>query len=193
MRAIIVCGFVLVSAAAQTPAEKLWTELNEKRDKLPGIHQEITVSRTYKTANGDQSSKWEIILDMAHGQWREESISGSGKHLRIFDGKDLFSMEEGGEEFTRLKRRPKDPDPVPAAYRSKDAEWSKIAEVERIRCGISGQSHECVVLDVPLKPWARSSRPVQVAISGPARSKRAFDVACTENQETACRKTRAGI
>src|SRR5438876_4014616 len=85
--------FCACTSNAQTPATKLWNELKEKREALPGIHQEFEVSQTYKLASGDQSSKRQMILDMSHGQWREKNLWGSSTRVRIFDGKDLFYFE----------------------------------------------------------------------------------------------------
>jgi hypothetical protein len=103
MRFLILFGtlFLALNAGAETPASSLWTELKTKREKLPSLHQEFEITQTYKTATISQSSKRQIVLDMSHGQWREQSSSGSGDYVRIFDGKDLFLMEDGGDEFVR--------------------------------------------------------------------------------------------
>ncbi len=147
-----------LNAGAQTPAGKLWGELAAKREKLPGLHQEFEYIRTLKTATGDQSNKHQIIVDAAPGQWREESVSGSGSHIRIFDGEDLYSMDAGGDEFVRTKRRSKkEGDPVPSPYSLSDPDWSKAVELERRPCGIPGSTHECVFLEVALKKWTRGS------------------------------------
>ena len=143
--------------AAESPASKLWSDLKARREKLPGLHQEFDVSQITKGAHGSQSFKRQIVLDMSQGRWRERSISGSGDHIRIFDGKDLFSMEEGGNEFVRTKRRPKDDDPMPAPYRFNDADWSKAAELERGPCGAPNSGHQCVILQAPLKQWQRTN------------------------------------
>src|ERR1700719_2673980 len=84
------------AAGAESPAGKLWTGLKEKRSKLTNLREEIDVSRTYKLSSGKtQASKWKVILNDDQGRWREESISGSGKRVRIFDNKDLLVMEDG--------------------------------------------------------------------------------------------------
>ncbi len=155
---------MLISAAAlawaaggESPAGKLWTELKEKRSKLTNLREEIDVSRTYKFSTGKtQGSKAKIILNDDRGRWREESISGSGKRVRIFDSREILVMEDGGDEFIRIKRRAKDPDPVPSPYFSVDADWPKAVEKERSSCGLAGKSDLCVLLQVPLKPWARN-------------------------------------
>ena len=159
MRLLILLGilFAALNTAAETPANRLWIELKVKRDSLPGIHQEFDVSQILKTANGNRASKRQIVLDMAQGQWRERTVAGSGNHIRIFDGKGLFWIEEGGDEYVRTKRRSKEEDPAPSAYRLSDPDWSKAVELERHPCGIPGNEHPCVVLDVPLKKWVRST------------------------------------
>jgi thiol-disulfide isomerase/thioredoxin len=130
-------------------------ELKAKREKIPSVHQEFEVLRTFKHARGDQSSKTQIILDMTGIQWREKFVSGSGTRVRIFDGNDVSYMEEDGEEFVRIKRRAKDPDPVPAPYLALQADWSKSKELERLPCGLAKQNHACIILEVRLKPWSR--------------------------------------
>jgi thiol-disulfide isomerase/thioredoxin len=164
MRVIFLFGTALVAlgAGSDTAAGKLWTELKAKRDKLPSLHQEFEVSRTSKTATSSQSSKWQIVLEVSQGQWREKSVSGSGNRLRIFDGKELFWMEEGGEEYVRVKRHPKDPEPVPSPYLAIDVDWSKSQEVERRPCGLPDKDDQCVVLEVRLKPWSRTNSPSNV-------------------------------
>ncbi len=94
---------------------------------------------------------------MSHGKWREKSDTGSGNHIKIFNGKDLFWMEESGNEFVRIKRHDKAEDPGPSAYSFNDPDWRKAVERERRPCGIPGSDHQCVLLEVPLKPWTRNS------------------------------------
>jgi thiol-disulfide isomerase/thioredoxin len=139
------------SSNAKTSAAKLWDELKEKREALPSLHQEFEVSRTFKLVNGEQSSKWQMILDMSHGQWREKIISGSSTQVRIYDGQGLFSLVEGGDEFTRINHRPKDAVPTPSLFGSGDLEWQKAVEVDRKPCGLSGKEQICAVIDVPLR------------------------------------------
>jgi thiol-disulfide isomerase/thioredoxin len=155
--ALIATLFLSLCVRAESPAGSLWNDLKAKREKLPGLHQEFDVSQTFNTAHGDQSSKWQTIIDIAGQEWREKSVMGSGNSITIFDGKDLLSMEEGDDEFTRTKRHSHDEDPVPSPYRSKNPDWSKATELERRPCGIPGSDHLCVVLDVPLKPWMESN------------------------------------
>ena len=138
-------------SSAQTSAAKLWNELREKREAVLTLHQEFDVSRTFNTANGEQSSTWQMILDMSHGQWREKTIRGSSTRVRIFDGQELFSFEEGGDEFMRIHRRPKEDVPAPVLYNSADLEWQKAVEVDRKPCGLSRKEQVCAIIDVPLK------------------------------------------
>ena len=154
MKHLIVALAILFCAAtsnAQTPAAKLWDELKEKREALPSLHQEFEVSRTFKLVNDEQSSKWQMILDMSHGQWREKNISGWSTRVRIFDGQELFSFEEGGDEFMRIHHRPKDVVPTPSLFGSGDLETQKAVEVDRKPCGFSGKEQICAIIDVPLR------------------------------------------
>ena len=159
MRIIAIFGALLftLNAGTETTAGKLWNELKAKREKLAGVHQEFDGARTYQMSGGNRSSKWQIVLDMAPGQWREKFVSGSGNRVRIFDGKDGFSMEEGGDEYVRLKRHAKDPDPVPWPYLPQEADWSKSQILERATCGLPGKDDPCIVIEVRLKPWSHAS------------------------------------
>lgn len=93
--------------AADMPSSNLWSELKTKREQLPSIHQEFELSRTSKTTSAERSSKQQLILDVSRGQWREKTVSGSGTEIRIYDGTDVFWMEEGDDEFVRVKPRMK--------------------------------------------------------------------------------------
>jgi thiol-disulfide isomerase/thioredoxin len=151
---VAICG-VASAANAQTPAGNIWNELKAKREKLPGLHQEFDVVHTSRTSQSSQSLKRQVVIDVSRGHWREKSVSGSGNHIRIFDGTDIYAMEEGGDEFTRAKHSAKDDDPQPSAYNFGDPDWSKAVEVRRRPCGIPSNDHQCVVLDAPLKLWRR--------------------------------------
>ena len=148
-----------LTAVAAPPASGIWTELKAKRAALASLHQEFEVSQTFRTPKSTQASKRQVILDMAGPKWREKSVTGSGTHVRIFDGADTLSLEEDGGEYTRAKRRPKDEEPTPSPYRASDPEWAKAVEVERRPCGLPGRDRQCVLLDVPLKKWNRSTSP----------------------------------
>lgn len=153
--AALLTALLCFCASAEKPIST-WTDLKTKRDTAT-VHQEFEVTRVAKTAHGTQSSKWQLTVDMSQGKWREKSASGSGNSLRIFDGDELLSMEEGGSEYVRVRRHPKDADPVPSPYLASDADWPKAVELERRRCGLSGKDHECVVVEVRLKPWTKSN------------------------------------
>jgi thiol-disulfide isomerase/thioredoxin len=147
--------FAALSAGAENPASALWNELKAKREKLASLHQEFNVSQTSRTSSSSQAVQRRILLDMAPGQWREASVSGSGARIRIFDGKELFTMEEHGDEYVRTKRQLKDEDPAPSPYGLGDPDWSKAVEVRRRPCGLAGNDHVCVVMRAPLRHWTR--------------------------------------
>ena len=157
MRLLFLFGTLLLamSAKAQTSAHTVWDELRTKREQLPSLHQEFDVSQTYRSASSTQTSKRQVLIDMAGGQWRERSISGSGVTVRVFDGHDLFLMDEGGDEFVRSKRRPKEDAPTPSPYSFGNPDWNKAVVIERRPCGLPGVDHVCVVLEIRLKSWMR--------------------------------------
>lgn len=154
----LVAVFSLALAAyGENPASTLWDELKVKRDKLAGVHQEFEVSLTYRSVGRDRTSKWQAVIDMRQTLWRESFSSGSGNHVRIFDGTDVFALEEDSDEYTRTKRHAKEePTPVPPPYRSDDLEWSKAKELQRVPCGLKGRSDQCVLLEIPVKRWTRN-------------------------------------
>lgn len=177
MRFCVLVGAMLVAlnASGETLKSKLWTELKAKREMLPGLHQEFEVSQSFKTARATQGSHREIVIDMSAGKWRERSISGSGDRIRIFDGQNLFLTEAGGDEFVRVKRKAKEDDPEPAPYGSVDLDWAKASEVERRPCGLSGNSHTCIVIDVPVKKWMRAGTGGQITRMSDGISRLAID------------------
>lgn len=149
--------FAEPNAAAQTPAGSMWDELKAKREKLVSLHQEFEVQQTLKTSSETKASKWQVILEVAGRQWCEQTSAGSGGLIRIFDGKDLFSMDPDGSEYVRAKRKPKDNDPAPSVYHAGDADWSKAVEVQQIPCGLKEIDRSCVVLEAPLRQSMRST------------------------------------
>jgi thiol-disulfide isomerase/thioredoxin len=160
MRFVVLPGFMTLAivANAQAPAGNLWNELKAKREQLQSFHQEFEVAQTYRTSTTTQSSKRQVILDMSHNLWREKSSSGSGSTIRMFDGKDIVLMEEGGGEYVRTKRSSKDDPSVPPSY-TFDLDLSKLKEMERRPCGLPGKDHECVVLQAPIKRSTRANGP----------------------------------
>jgi len=155
MRLMVFIGMLVfgLQAEAQSPAD-LWNQLKAKRESLLSFHEEFEVSRTLTSSQGSQSRKWQISIDTAMGRWRETTIGGFSAPIRIFDGKDTLSFEEGASEYTRVKNS-KNQAPLPAPYNFEALEWSRAAERERSPCGLQPQDHTCVVLDIPVKKWMR--------------------------------------
>jgi cytochrome c biogenesis protein CcmG, thiol:disulfide interchange protein DsbE len=156
VRFVALLGAVGLAAAA-TPGSTLWTELNVKREGLPSVHQEFEVTRVFQGPYGTQSWKGEVVIDLSRGRWRERIVSGTGDPITIFDGHNLFRMEEGGHEYVRIKRQPKDDNPVPSPYAARSLDFSKARELGRRPCGIPQRDQQCVVLEMPLKTWTRPS------------------------------------
>jgi|SRR5271157_208505 len=148
MRAIAFLTTLLVAlpAGAQTAAGTLWIELTQNvRKALPGLHQEFDVSETEQKPECSQSSKWQIVLDMFHEQFRERSVRVSGSIVDIFDGRDAFRMAEGSR-IERQKQGGKHFPPTPSPYNFFNvAVWDAV-ELERRPCGVPGIDHSCVVL-----------------------------------------------
>jgi hypothetical protein len=71
MIAVFVSLVAAMAGSAEKPTASLWDDLSAKRAKLGSLHQEFEATRTFKTAHGNQSSKRQIVLDLAGQQWRE--------------------------------------------------------------------------------------------------------------------------
>jgi thiol-disulfide isomerase/thioredoxin len=160
-----------LNAVAETATSLLWAELKMKRDNFPAVHQEIEVLSTQDNGHDRQSRQWELVLDMSRGRWREKTVSGFGEPTRLFDGATTFSFEESGTEFVKLKNHPKGSAPSAKPYDFEGLDIAKAKEVRRLPCGFEHGDHECVVLEIPLKPWMRagSSGHVDHLIDGNAQ------------------------
>jgi thiol-disulfide isomerase/thioredoxin len=162
MRFLELCGIaVLVSLramAAASPGAELWEGLKQKRASLPGVHQEFRISQESRTTKSTQASKRELVIDMAGARWRERSITGSGEFIKISDGENVFSMEEGGNEFVREKHHTNNEDPAPDPYNLEGVDWSKAVKREERGCGFTSHDHKCVLIEVPIKPWTKATR-----------------------------------
>jgi thiol-disulfide isomerase/thioredoxin len=173
------CSFLLVlmliasNAAAQGASPNIWADLKSKREALPGLHQEFEVTQSYVTSHGTQESRRKLIVDISGNKWRERTVSGSEDRTRIFDGQELFVLEEGGDEYVRTKRKGKEEEPQPGPYNSMNLDLAKAKELERLPCGFPGADHACVILDIPVKKWmvAASSDQVTRLSEGDARLK----------------------
>ena len=119
------------------------------------------------------SLRRKLIVDISGNKWRERTVSGSEDRTRIFDGQELFVLEEGGDEYVRTKRKGKEEEPQPGPYNSMNLDLAKAKELERLPCGFPGADHACVILDIPVKKWmvAASSDQVTRLSEGDARLK----------------------
>jgi thiol-disulfide isomerase/thioredoxin/outer membrane lipoprotein-sorting protein len=143
-----------LTAADESSAQKTWEDLAAKRAALPGFHQEFEVTATLRYAR-TQTSKYAEVIDARPGAWRETYSDGGGRIL-IFDGKETLSLEEDGDEYVRTVVAAGEKT-EPPMYTTETADWAKATEKERVLCGLPGRDHECVLLDVPLKPGYRAT------------------------------------
>lgn len=165
-RASFVGIFLLeLNAAAQSTPSRLWNELKAQRESLPGFHQEFDVSSVHQNAYDRQTRHWELAVDMSGGRWRERSISGFSDPIRLFDGKEIFSFEDGEKEYVRVKGGSKENLPMPAPYEFDQLEWPKAVERLRRPCGLQKDDHPCVVLEIPIKNWVRLGSRAGAAIT----------------------------
>ncbi len=151
----LVSGFLIMAvclrAGNDTAAHRLWDELQAKRAELTALHEEFEVTQTIRTSHGIQSEKRKLVIDMSRDRWREQSLSGSGSFVRIYNGEDVRYMEEAGDEYILTKLKPKEDAPQPSPFQIGNADWSKATELQRKPCGLSKLDHTCVVLRVPVR------------------------------------------
>jgi thiol-disulfide isomerase/thioredoxin len=146
----------------------VWNELESKRQALKSFHQEFEISRKFESSEHVQASKMAIVLDCAGGRWRERSVSGAGGEVTLFDGKELYSFEEGGDEFVRPKHSSKEGPPQPSPYSTAHLDLTKAVERGRHSCGFTSVDHECVTIDIPVKAWIRYGERGAVKMTGGA-------------------------
>ena len=138
---------------AQTSSGTVWDEFRSRREKLTSFHQEFECTRALHLPHGEQRQTNEhLTIDGAGPKWRQNSATGLGHHIIIFDGDQKFVYEEAGDGYIRVKIHSND-DPQPEPYAIGAADWTKATEIERNACGIPGVDHTCVGLRVHLKPF----------------------------------------
>jgi thiol-disulfide isomerase/thioredoxin len=133
-----------------------WAELQSKREALTASHQEFEISRTFKIGEKTQASLSSVTVDLGNTRWRERSVSGSADRTRIFDGQELYQLEDGTSQYERTKRFRKGEVPQPNPYNATDLNFSKATDRGLRPCGLSHVKHECVTWEIAVKPWIRS-------------------------------------
>jgi Redoxin len=146
-----------------------WNNLRIKREALTEFHQEFEISRTFKIGEKTPASKSSRTLDSARGRWRERSISGAGDRIKIFDGQETYEFEDGSSEYLRTKRPAKGELPQPGPYSTADLDFSKSIERGRGSCGLSNVEHECITLDIPVKPSVHNTSSGMLRMLGGTR------------------------
>ncbi|MBV8844788.1 MAG: TlpA family protein disulfide reductase [Bryobacterales bacterium] len=156
MRLTAFLGLFLLAmdCSAQISASRWWTDLKTKRDNLSWAHQEFDVSKTQQGGDHAQSRKWQIVVDISMGRWRE--AGGFAAPTRIFDGKDILSFEQGEPEYLRTRVGSSNDRPVPSPYKFDEFDWAKAVVREGLPCELTNRDDKCIALDIPLKPWIRS-------------------------------------
>ncbi len=141
----------LSSAFGNDADSPSWAALRAKREALKSFHEVFEVSRTFKTANGNQSLTRTVVIDGVGRRWREQSSSGAGGRVTVFDGQNRFEFEDGGAEYVRLKSSSGE-DPQPDPYSETHLNFSKAVERGTQSCGLSKLDHMCVTVEIPIMP-----------------------------------------
>jgi len=166
-RVLQVCLSLVAGAAIMTPYafgetsnEALWSKFQTLAKDSRVLHQEFEVTSKITVAYVEEVSRQQVTVDLSQGKWREQ-WAGDGERIRIFDGKDLFEMEPGGTEFTRVTVTVGKDRTLPAPYEY-ILDWRKGKQIQSLPCGFSGKDHTCVVIEAPMKPWIRPATPGNV-------------------------------
>src|SRR6185437_16721546 len=126
---VSILGTLLASiAVGATSNTDLWSKFEKLRQSPPTLHQELQATRHVKTAYVEQTTHFQIAVDVAQGLWRERAIGGAGELTRLCDGHDLLTFESEGAEYTRTKQREKDQS-LPQPYEAK-LDWGKSKELQ---------------------------------------------------------------
>ena len=156
---VSILGTLLASiAVGATSNTDLWSKFEKLRQSPPTLHQEFQVTRHVKTAYVEQTTHFQIAVDVAQGLWRERAIGGGGELTRLYDGHDLLTFESESAEYTRTTQKADKDEPLPQPYGIR-LDWGKSKELQRLPCGFSINDHTCVIVDVPLKPSVRIGSP----------------------------------
>ena len=166
MRAFAASSLLLLAihSLAFADVTHLWSDLMAKREALTSYHQEFDRTVSFLLQDHDQTSKRSIILDGSGPRWREHILSGAGDWTSLFDGSGFFQLEAG--EYTSKNLAHEKDVPEPEAYEQASVDLKKGVEIKRLPCGLSAVDHECVALDLPVKPKSGSSPNAPKVTSG---------------------------
>jgi thiol-disulfide isomerase/thioredoxin len=152
-------GALMVSSATGVTSNNgLWSKFEKLRQSPRTLHQEFKVTQHIKTAYIEQTTHFEIAVDVAQSLWRERAIGGGGELTRLYDGHDVLTFESEGTEYTRTRQRADKDESLPQPYGTR-LDWGKSKELQRLPCGFSSNDHTCVIVDVPIKPSVRLGSP----------------------------------
>lgn len=157
-----------VAVAGDEAPSALWAKFEAIRQGERNLHQEFEVTFNLSSGSRQELSRQEIVIDVAQNKWREHAVGGSSNLTRIFDGQDVFLLDADGTEYKKANHS-KD-EALPEPYATK-VDWGKAKELQQLPCGFAGKDHVCVIIEAPVKPWARPSTPgdVTTMINGTIR------------------------
>src|SRR5438270_2609928 len=87
-----------VRGGGTSPAD-VWADAAAKRATLPSFHQEFEETVITKTQDHNVSMKERIELDVSNNLWRTRVVNGSETLIRIFDGANAATVDEGAGEY----------------------------------------------------------------------------------------------
>lgn len=159
----LMCIFVLaggsvsvLGAPAATPTNDLWRKFETVQQSTNVLHQQFDVMQDLRAGLIDHVSRFQIDLNFSQGKWREQPLGHNGDQISVFDGNDVVVFEPGATEYIRPHQTADKNKPLPEPYNTK-FDWNKMKEVQQLPCGFAGKDHPCVIIEGPIKPWARTN------------------------------------
>lgn len=141
---------LLIHSFAMADVTQLWRDLGAKRKALTSYHQEFDRTVSYTLPDQVQASRRSAVLDGSGARWREHNLSGSGDWSYLFDGSGFFHLEAGEYTSENLAHNKEAPEPSP--YDQTAVDLKKGVEAKRFPCGLDKVDHECISLEIPVKP-----------------------------------------
>jgi len=161
----LMCFFVLAGASlgvpgapAVTPPNDLWSKFETVQQDTHVLHQQFEVMQHVRGGFTDAVFRYQIAVDFAQGKWREQPLGREGDRIRMFDGHDVSVFESRGTEYVHPHQTIDKDRPLPEPYNYKP-DWNKMKEVQQLPCGFTGKDHMCIIMEGPMKPWARPNGP----------------------------------
>ena len=150
---LVVCAGLIAFTANAQDMKKLGTDLQAKRDALPGFHQEFQITELDIRRNHPEDFQYIQTVDVAQNKWRQFMKSSSGDEVYIYDGQNGFYMKAGGQEYRQYK--PASWQRVPGIYQELQIDWTRAKKLRELSYG---GNHTCLLFQAPAARHAQIVR-----------------------------------